>query len=500
MNKKIINEYIINKTDDILLFLVASAFLFFYFFLSYQNRFASDDYEFIRIFRQNGLLGSLKHSYNLQTFRFPAVLIFDIFFGKNIYFENIHYMIFLYHSLTMVIFIYAVYNLITNLSKLFLNILPYKKYRIIFSVIFIASFFFGTIQTTDTWFWLISSCVHLQGCVFAILGFSFVLKNKKNFLNKLIIIFCFIIAAGVSENFALLLIITIFSLIIFFLIKIRKKKIVYPEFIFRKLVIALVVAIISFLINISGSGINVRIKNLNEFDAIAKVKVEKIQGTNQSFKYSEVTKLIFRKKNIAFVLFASLWAFAGFYFRYKNIKIDFISKKYFLINFLKISFIIIAASTLIVLLPLYIFFHGPGPLRAWTPLSLVITMFFNSLFLIIGYKFYSKIFHYFFKVIAVLCLIIMLVYIFRQSDFAIKYSKKYDERSKYLLQLNSAGNKKTIDVKGLPDSGMITNGDITEDENFHLNKDYTFALGLNFKVKSSDNYFKCFTDSTNIVY
>ena len=108
--------------------------------------------------------------------------------------------------------------------------------------------------------------------------------------------------------------------------------------------------------------------------------------------------------------------------------------------------------------------------------------------------------HYYLKILAVTCLIIVLVYIFRQYDFAVKYSKKYDERSNYLLQLNSLGNKKTIDVKGLPDSGMITNGDITEDENFHLNKDYSYFLGLNFKVKSSDNYFKCFTDSTNIVY
>jgi len=226
MNKKNNNEYIINKADDVLLIFISSAFLFFYFFLSFHNRFASDDYEFIRIFRQNGLLGSLKHSYNLQTFRFPAVLIFDIFFGKNIFFENIHYMIFLYHSLTMVIFIYAVYNLITNLSKLFLNVLLDKKYKIIFSIIFIASFFFGTIQTTDTWFWLISSCVHLQGCVFAMLGFSFVLKDKKSFSNKLIIIFCFTIAAGVSENFALLLLILLFSLIIFLFFKKRKKKIV----------------------------------------------------------------------------------------------------------------------------------------------------------------------------------------------------------------------------------------------------------------------------------
>jgi hypothetical protein len=488
----------ISKVNTILLFFIAIAFLFFYLFLAYHDRFASDDYEYIRIFKQYGWPGSMMNSYSSHTFRWPAILIFNIFFGVNTGFGNLHFMIFLYQFFTMALFIYAVYNLITNLSKLFLNSLPDRKHRLLFSVIFISAFYFGTIQSTDAWFWIISSCIHLQGCIFVILGSSFIIKPDKKKTDHFMIVLSFLVAGGVSENLAVLIILIFFSLSVFLFI--RKRNNDALGIIFRKLMLAFIVASVSFLLNISGTGLKERIRNIREFEANAKVKVEKVQGTNQPFLYKDISKVIIRKKNIAFVLLSSLWFFFGYYIRSKKILKEAFSEKPLLTRYLKLSLPVLAISILVTLLPLYLFFHGPGPLRAWTPVSLSLTFFLSFLFLLIGCKYNNNMFLSLFRVVALVSLFIIVMYIFRQSDYVIKYASKYDERCKYLQQLNSVGNKNTIDVKGLPDSGMITNGDITEDENDPLNKDYSYVLGLNFKVRSSDNYFKCFTDSTNIVY
>jgi len=175
-------------------------------------------------------------------------------------------------------------------------------------------------------------------------------------------------------------------------------------------------------------------------------------------------------------------------------------KKSFIIQYLKLSSPVLIVTILVTLVPLYLIFQGTGPLRAWAPISLVLSFFFNFLFLIIGYQYYSKIIHFLFRVVLVASLLVIIAYIIRQNGYTRNYSQVYDSRYIYLEKLNSIGNKKTIDVKGFPDSGMLPNSDITEDENDPLNKDYQFVLGLSFKVKSSDNYFKTYTDSTNIVY
>jgi len=491
----------IYSAELILLFAIAILFLVFYLFLAFNNRFATDDLEFIQLFRREGWLGSVINSYNNHTFRWPAVLIFDLFFGANLTFLKLHYLIFLYHLVTISVFIFAVYNLITNISKLLMVSLPDKKTRFIFSVLFIASFFFVTFQIADTWFWLIASCVHLQACIFGTLALSFILKPKKRGTDHILIILFAIIAAGLSENFAIWFIIFLTFLIIYLRIKKRRHtESVIPPALLRGLTVGLIAASISFNINISGMGLKSRIKMIKEETPVVGASVKENPSLPQSFDFNNMPDIIISKKNLAFFLLSASFFFFGSINRRKHILQLNTPAKTNLIKYLKVAIPLTILSVVIALLPLFYIFKGTGPLRAWVPASLMLAVFFCLLFFIIGYENISKIIGNVFRLLLLAGFAILVAYFIRQANLVTAYSKSFDERCKFLDSLQSAGNTKTIDVKGLSDSGMLPNGDITEDENMHLNDDFRDVLQLSFKVKSSDNYFKRYSGRTIVVY
>ena len=489
------------RIEFFLLLSTAVIFLAFYLFLAFNNRFATDDYEFLQLFRNEGWFGSIVNSYNNHTFRWPAVFIFDLFFGVNIPFHDLHYMIFLYHLVSMTVFIYAVYNLITNISKILLPSLPATKHRITFSILFIASFYFATVQITDTWFWVIASCVHLQACIFGMLGLSIIFKPKKKIIDYFFIILFMIVAAGLSENFAIWLILLLTFLVIFIRIINRKHHQSFiPPTLLKALFIGLITACISFNINISGAGLKERMNIIKSETPVAGSTVKEIASLPQSFNFSELSQIIICNKNLAFLLLAASWFFFGRIMKRDKLITLQASEKSILVKFLRSSIPLTILSIAIILIPLFYVFKGAGPLRAWTPASFVIAIFFCLLFFVLGSQNISKLIENGFRLLLLASLCIVIAYFIRQSGYAAFYSKSFDNRCLYFEKLNNAGNTTTIDVKGLPDSGMLPNGDITENEHLHLNEDFRDVLKLHFKVKSSDNYFKRYTGHTIVVY
>jgi len=492
---------IFHRIEFILLSATAALFLVFYLFLAFNNRFATDDYEFLQLFRNNGWLGSIVNSYHNHTFRWPAVIIFDLFFGVDLPFHNMHYMIFLYHLVTMLVFIFAVYNLITNVSKLVLQSLPSKKHRITFSLLFIASFYFATVQITDTWYWVIASCVHLQSCIFGILGLSIILKPKKKIIDYSLVILVMAVATGLSENFAIWLILLLTFLIIFIRVKARKQpgKLISLTLL-KALFIGLITACISFNINISGSGLKTRMNIIKEETPVTGAALKETVSLPQSFDFSQLPKIIICNKNLAFLLLAASWFFFGRIMKRENLIQMRSSETAIMMKYMKAALPLTIFSIAVVLIPLFYVFKGAGPLRAWTPASLVIAAFFCMFFLITGLQNISGIIENGFRLLLLAGFAIVIAYFIRQANFATSYSKSFDDRCIYFEDLKASGNTKTIDVKGLPDSGMLPNGDITEDEHMHLNEDFRDILKLHFKVKSSDNYFKRYTGHTIVVY
>ena len=471
------------KSDTIILSVIIAIFLAFYCILSFNNRPVSEDYEFIRIFQQRGWIGSILYSLNEVSFRLPSKILFNLFFGY-VGFEDIKYAIFIYHLASVSFLVFAIHKLLSSLADLFLSQKPPQKVILGFSILWIGAFFFGTFQIADTWFWLISSVIHLQSCTFCILGVAYLLKKEKTLPVYLLIILSFAFAGGSSENLALFILTTLFLASIYLWKNKQNRFDLYHAF-FKKTLTALIIVFLSFTINISGSGTAKRIVNQEKVNMLYKpLAVKSTSGVNE-FSYNNLHKTLFNYRSTVSCMFSVSWFFLGLWLHKKGIKINNFRRKRAIVFAIGIIFIVLLTT----LLPLYFIFGGPGPLRAWMPISMVFSLLSCFLFLAIGYSYSNQKITILARLIAYTLIPITTFYLIRQYKFTTKHSNAYDIRYQYLMQLKQSGNKKTIDLEGLPNPGFLPSGDITDDENYTLNTNYQIVLGLDFKVKSTNNYY-----------
>ncbi len=479
------------KIDKIVLAAIALGFLAFFFILAANNRPVSEDFEFIRVFRQQGWSGSLFFSFNEHSFRLPSKVIFNIFFGNNIEFLHLNHFILAYHFATFSLLVFAVYKLFRSVAELLFKSAIPSKLILLYSILWIGAFFFGTFQVSETWFWLISSTIHLLSCIFGIIGIAFLLKKSISILDIIILVISFAFAGGSSENFALFLILLLglFTIFLYFN-KNRKEKLrILFKNIYRKTILSLTIVSISFIINLSGKGTSKRIINQGIINAEYASLPNKNSDKINEYSFSNFQKAIFNYKNCIALLFLVTFYFLGIFLRQKGITYKFKINKNLKKNILKIFSLILLLVLISTVSPLLYVFHGPGPLRAWTPISLVFALAGSTFFFQLGYSTKSIILKSISRFSIYLLFTVLVLYSIRQYHFVTQYSTAYDNRSNYLMDINRSGNSSTIDLVGLPDSGYLPSGDITHDENNILNKNYQFVLGLNFKVKSSDNYF-----------
>jgi hypothetical protein len=477
------------KFDTVILSAIIAIFLIFFYILAFNNRPVSEDYEFIRIFRQQGWAGSLLFSFNEHSFRLPSKIIFNLFFGFDFGFGNLKNAILLYHLASISFLVFAMFQLLSSIADLFFSKKPSARILLGFSIIWVGAFFFGSFQIADTWFWLISSTIHLQSCTFAILGSAYLLKKRKTFCTYFIMILSFAFAGGSAENLALFLLILLSGSAIYFRLLTKKNANEQIQILFNKTITALVIVFLAFAFNLSGSGTEKRISNQTKINMQFKTSLNKDTDHINEFSFANIHKAIFNYTKTVSLLFSMSWFFFGLWIRKKGIRIicnlGILNSKKAILIAAGITFVVLIST----IFPLYYVFGGSGPLRAWTPISMVFSMLSCVLFLLIGYFPYSQYVSVFIRPMVYALVPIILFYLIRQYSFVTEYSKAFDNRYKYLMQLNRSGNIKTIDIEGLPDSGFLPSGDITHDENYILNKNYQYVLGLNFKVKSSDNYF-----------
>lgn len=473
--------------DTILTALLSLVFLLFYFYLASKNRFASDDYDYLTVFKQQGGWGSLAYYYSHQTFRFSSIMIFDIFFGYGLTCFSYQLMIFSYHLLTMGLLVYSVYNLLTGISQFFFKTMPSVLFRLLASISFVTAFFFASFQITDTWFWLISSCVHLLACSFGILLISSIIKQGKRIITYMTILFCAAFVGGSSENFALFIIIALLGGIILLMFLKAGRSDSACRLIMNKFIFAFAVTLLAFMLNLSGSGIQNRMRNINETKVASTQRMDKTYDQKE-YSFHDIHKNIFQKKSILFMLVSFVFFLLGYLFKQNRIVL--MKQEYFSIpKYLKIVLPFMIIGIIIILLPVFITFKGPGPMRAWIPVSLLLAVFFSGLFFIWGYNSISLKLYWASRLSLILSVVFIVLYFARQYNVAGNYASCYDARIDQLTQMQHDGNRDTVNVKGFPDSGMLPNGDITEVSDDPLNLNFCKAFDLNFKVYASDNYF-----------
>jgi len=165
----------INFFCNSLLLLSAIFFLLFYFVVSFNNRPTYDDMLGIFLAKDNNIFQYVSGLYETISGRWVSWAYFYSVIVPYKSFQQIHFCFFIYYCITIFIFVFSLNKIIKfGILQLF-HIKLDVKISIIYSILFVACFYFFTLQNIETWWYIGASFMYLQVIVFLFCGFSFFL-------------------------------------------------------------------------------------------------------------------------------------------------------------------------------------------------------------------------------------------------------------------------------------------------------------------------------------
>ena len=459
--------------SNLLLLCCALTFLVFYLMLGLYNRAASDDIYSILQFKELGAFKLLSKYYVSWSGRWPTLLYFSVLLNFSDPLIDFHKYIFVYYLVTLIILFFSLNFILKEVCRKAFHVVLTTIESFVFSILFIASFYFFTFQSTEAWWWICSSFVYLQGIVALLTGTALVLNRKKHFLNLLLIGICFAYLGGSSEVYAISVIAVIISVIVILRYHHREA---LQSFIkgpyFKSVCLAASTFILSAVISLSAPGNRSR----NDF----RMAEDKSVSLRETDKRPTQTVLDFVKK-YPFALGISMLAFIlGRRVKELNPGSDLFKRPARTLLLATLPFLISVIVTWsfqkLFLKEMII------PARAWTFSSFLLSVYFYFLFFVLGYRIQLKRMSTFlFSIlIPVSVLTLLILNTSNQYKFTSKYANSYDRMIEQLLKANTRGEKDIVFVKSLPDPGMLVPL-YPEDKN--ISEGLEQIMQLRFKIK-----------------
>jgi hypothetical protein len=442
------------------LLIIDLLFLALFLLLSYHNRLASDDFEFLRALKEYGITGAVSYFYHNWNARWPAILLAEIVLSLS---EKTPFALFLYGLATLALAVTSFFFLLRNLTKL-ANLSINNYWVLLYSILLTANFFFLTPGISDTWFWLTTSLMYLWGTLIFLLGFSLTLTERSTFAGNLFIALCFLYCGSANEPLAIsvvALLVTFYFLYGAGLSKVRK----------YKLLLAVFFTSASFLILISSPGITIRRSFLPESQLNVSLLAIFFKSLARYFFIVLPPVLI---KGLSF---SFLWIFAGMQLKKKlNFTPDRIKKA---IKTLVLLFLLVLVTSF---LPVCYVMSEMGPPRAWTFPALCMTLLLSAGGFTGGLLFPGKFTSKIVLSMSTVCFFILCITGFDQYRITSLYKSKWDERTGILFKMRSENSKASLGLSPLPPSGYLYSAEVSDDTNHFTNRHLQKGLNLKFPV------------------
>ncbi len=397
-----------NRIEKIWL-LNAVLFLLVFFFISYFNRFAEDDFLFLETVKQKGIWQATLahyHSWNTRWFAIAWVNTWYWLIEKGI-------PIFVFNWLSLLIMIFGFYRL---LSRVGLFTSSSQLRTILFSMVLSTCFFFSTFNISDSWFWINSTTMYLWDIGLFCLGLSVLMKQEKLSLRDyILVIVSGLYVGGASEPFliTLLLGIPFYSVI--------TNQLALKQLFLSRIVIALFwfSILIAFLIELNGTGHGARSNVLPQTSLLSAL------GKSCYFTI-KILFWHFPFHIIPLILFSVPWYYLG----YIN-KSNTISSK--LVPLYLKGILAIFILTYINTLPIVYLMGDYGPSRAWTPISFYSCIITAFLFYRTGEQLKLKYFSAVkvFEITGIIAFVFLLTTGIYYSKTARRYSQAYDAKKPF---------------------------------------------------------------------
>lgn len=450
----------------IILLLWTSAIIFgvFILILAFNVRLPGDDLILLIDFTKDGWLDSVVNF--RSNVRWTSILLCNTIFLPNKNLASIHWNLIIYYfvlfSALVIVFTFFLRTILFRLDKALLSL----KDCVLLAFLFCITLFFSTSAISEVWFWMSASTIYLVPILFFVLGFSHLFSKKNTLLTYLIISISFLYIGGAVENFAL---ITLFLLLILFVVSFKQNKYVELTSIRGKIILGIASLLVFLIKNLAGS----KIRHRFHYELANRYNFRQNETGRIISKIVEPSTVIVILCLLSVVILGAIYRNRGFlFFKFKLRRI------------VAIAGIFLAIIMCITFSPLLFTFHNFGPERAWFPVNFFLTLFLFSFAFYIGNVYEIRWINFvpFRYIVSISTVVLISVYLFRQYPIVTNYSHQYDQRIERLMKLKRMGNKKPVYCKPMPDSGMVIKAELDEKGQGKESVGFRYLLKLNFEV------------------
>ncbi len=454
-----------------LLAMVALLFIVFYLMQGYYIRPAYDDLYFSSLVQQKGFLGSMHEMYFHWSGRWTGFALYFLFLKLANGFTSFHLVAFVYYVATMAVFVFSVFNIIKNIF-IYLKVELDRALILIYSILFIASFYFFTFQNIEVWGWVCGNVFYLQSLILLSAGIALIRNNKRKLIHNFLLIISFVFVGGNNEIASLITGLLLVTVIVWLGYQSKFKIPVLKNIpIFKGLLIALFSLCISSAISFSAPG---NIERRGEHQTSTQVN----QDSSSSIL---MTNVVLQKKTYVAIGLAALFLILGRQLqRLRSIKID----KRIIRKSILICGVLIFLSLLVLYLFSFLLIDAVLPLRAYTFTSLILAVFFCLIFLYVGYTIVLT-----YQVLAIIIevvlpfavVVLLTTHTYKQYGLTSNYAITYDKTIKTIKEEVLNQRKEKLRLNRLPDAGTLLTIDL-KDTDLTM-KPLEAILGVKFGIE-----------------
>jgi len=437
-----------------------AAVVFFVAFLTcgYYNRPASDDFEFLRVLKEKGVAGSMLFFRDTWNTRWTAILWLNIWLKGYMASGTF----FWYHLTTLSALVLSACFAVKRVTSYYLQSQLENTTTFLLGSCTAIALFYSTFSIPDTWYWMNTSTMYGWSHVYAFLAIGALFSKQHTIKDLSLLVISGVLIGGGNEPFALNAVaISIFIAIV--LVKSNSHNKI------RLLLLFAACIVLSFSYSYTGNGHAVRSSLLPHpgVTGLSWILVKSLV---------KITLLYLPSRLPAILLFL-----APFYFLGSNYKGMIRTRSL-------VRYTFIAGATLLVtsLAPVVFIMAEMGPERAWSQISLYLTLGGAVLFFIAGYRFRERI--YLIKIIpftGILAVALVMATSVSAIFQAKTYSHAWDNRMHSISSQLTTAHDEIVITDSLPAPGWLHSAEITDQPEHFTNRHLQKYLGTMLPLRRS---------------
>jgi hypothetical protein len=439
----------------ILLSIPLTCFFCCYLFISFFNRYASDDFEFLFRYQDLGITGAVKYFHESWNTRWTAILWLNIIFFIE---SKIHYIVW-YHIISIAVLWFAFYRITKQLFKGdILQLLILSGFSTI-------AFFYSCFSISDVFFWVNTSTMYL----WSVIALLFICSEVLSSGNRLwLVAICGLYIGGSYEPMVIVVIVGCLLGASAEFNKLVNEKELQQRMLMYGTILFFTVS--AFIISLSGEGHLIRSSFLPQSSVLFK-------GWVLIKALIKIMLIHIPSRILPCLLFSFPWFLLGL-----------LSPVKFTFHHLKIASITFLAVIILSLAPVVFIMSEMGPERAWTQVSLYLVIYCGIIAAYAGTSLKNRINpSKVSRVYLALALLFILATAIPQLIQSYKYSKAYDSRMTYLLKLKNSKRTAEVVLEPLPPVEWLHSAEISVDSNHFTNGHLRRFLALPFTIRLSSN-------------